>query len=250
MTGGTDAGQKIVAYYEVAERMFPILPDAVLIREDTPAGTFGLAWYYGLDPDTGRPMFAVRDDIDIPATPYIGFHEAGHAFQTIVARGIAKQQGTSLQDAFDQVRARYWQMRGFPGTWLDAQMQAINGGGWMYFPDESFADAFAHVVFGYSNGEWTWNWNGQYAIDVPRAAAFMRELQAEARGDDMDEETVRRIAGQVADEKVAAYALQARLTGFEPIKQVLAEQAAQIRAAGSEHKHQTPATQTGGPVSL
>lgn len=49
------------------------------------------------------------------------------------------------------------------------------------------------------------------------------------------------------DPDAQAYVINVRET-IEAIKAVLAEQAAQIRAAGSEHKHQTPATETGGPV--
>lgn len=218
ITGGSDAGDGLVPFYRVAERMYPILPDDVMIRDDTSAGTFGLAWYYGIDRETGLPMFAVRDDIVISKTPYVGYHEAGHAFQTMVARGIAQVRGLALDVAYNEIRASYWAMMGYPGTWWDAQLYAVNGGGgWSYYPDESFADSFAHTVFGYFSGSWTQNYG--IAYNVTRATAFFKELEFEATGgNDLDEATTRNIARQEAANAISRYSLEAIETGFAPMK--------------------------------
>ncbi|HEV8574037.1 MAG TPA: hypothetical protein VGR43_04945, partial [Dehalococcoidia bacterium] len=68
----------------------------------------------------------------------------------------------------------------------------VNGGGWSYYPDESFADCFAwamltlHPIPGYVTGEWTWNYNTIPIWQTPdKAVNFMNELAAEAEGDDM-----------------------------------------------------------------
>jgi hypothetical protein len=241
--GGTDAGRRLIPYYQVAERAFPILPDDVEIHDDTPAGSFGLAWYNGLSPVTGKPMFRVRDDVNVVQVPYVGFHEAGHAFQTVVARAVARITGVAASDVVNAHRNRYWVLRGFPGSWWDAQQHAISAGGWSFFPDESFADAFAHAVFGYSAGEWTWNYGRP--IDVALTRAFLKQLEREALGgDDLDEQTTRRIAEQVADERLARFALLQRETGHDP-----------IRDAFNDHEHRvrledgTPLEMlTGGPL--
>jgi hypothetical protein len=203
-TGGSDSGEKLRAWYDIAESQFPILADEVIILPDTKIGTFGLAWCYGLDPETGWPMFAVRDDIDVDLTPYIPFHEAGHAFQQTVAMAIAEQRGVHWTVVFDEIRDRYWKFRGFPGTWWDGQLKAINGGGWSYYPDESFADAFAHVMLylhpipWYVTGEWTWNYNTQPIWQrAEEAVAFMRQLAEE--GDDMFSEDDRALLRRVKD---------------------------------------------------
>ncbi len=196
--GGTDAGEKMRPWYAIAEREFPILADSIEILEDTPAGTFGLAWFRGDDtkgtttPLDDEPRFAVRDDIDVDAFPYIPFHEAGHAFAEIVARTLAIQRGLgdNWPPVYDEIRTRYWTMRGFPGTWQDAQAVAIQKG-WFYYPDESFADCFAHAMLflhpipGYVTGEWTNNFNGTPVWQTPdKAVNFMRELMNEAYGGD------------------------------------------------------------------
>jgi hypothetical protein len=196
--GGSDSGATLLPYYAIAERAFPVLADTAVVLPDTAVGTFGLAWYRGLDtkgttdPHDDEPRFQVRDDIDVDAIPYVGFHESGHAFQETVARYIAQRRGVYWLDVFDEIRTRYWAMRGFPGTWMDAQIKASNGAGWNYYPDESFADCFAwamltlHPIPGYVTGEWTWNYNMTPIWQTPdKAVNFMNELAAEAEGDDM-----------------------------------------------------------------
>ncbi len=242
VVGGTDAGSSLVPYYRVAERAFPILPDDVIIDEDTRDYTFGIAWYRGIDPVTGFPIFAGRDDLvatyNVEKTPYVGFHEAGHAFMTICARAIARARGTV--DGHNEIRERYWALRGFPGTWRDAHLVATSPtGGWKYYPDESFADAFAQVIFGYVAGEWTETYG--LPIDIPAARAFFKQLEREALGGaDMDEQTTRTIARQEAADVIGRYALEARETGFDPIKD-----------AFNDHAHydvQKTRTITGPPI--
>lgn len=233
VVGGTDAGSSLIPYYRVAERAFPILPDDVIIDADTRDYTFGLAWYRGLDPVTGFPIFAGRDDLvaayNVEKTPYVGFSEAGHAFMTVCARGIARARG--IVDGHNEIRERYWAMRGFPGTWRDADPFT-----WRYIPDESFADAFAQVIFGYVAGEWTENYGKP--VDIAAARAFFKQIEREALGgDDMDEQATRNIARQEAADAVAAYALAARETGFRPIKD-----------AFNDHRHGIDGTITTTPV--
>lgn len=218
IVGGTDAGKQLVPYYNVAERMYPILPDDVEIRGDTPVNTFGLAWYEGIN-ENGLPIFRVRDDIVISQTPYIGFHEAGHAFQAVVCRAIAAREGSDLNEVYNRLRTRYWEVRRFPGTWFEKQLEAIGSCGWSCYPDESWADAFAQTVFGYNTGEWTWNEHGRYVIDVPACAQFFKEIEREALGGiDVTEEEARAIARQEATDAVGRYALAAIETGFDPVK--------------------------------
>lgn len=245
ITGGTDAGSSLIPYYRIAERAFPLLPDDVIIHPDTEPHTFGIAWYRGIDPVTGFPIFAGRDDLVasplVEKTPYVGFHEAGHAFQTVVARSLAERQGVSFHEAINAGRASYWAMRGFPGTWWDANTRADSpAGGWRYYPDESFADAFAQVVFGYSVGEWTENYG--LPIDVATARAFFKQLESEATGGhDVDEATTRTIARQEATDILAMYALEARETGFDPIKKAYDPLL--------KHKHGIDGTITTTPVT-
>jgi hypothetical protein len=201
MIGGADAGAKLVRWYDIANQHFPILRDSVQILGDTPVNSFGLAWYRGLDRkgtpgiEDDEPRFQVRDDIDVDTMPYVGFHEAGHAFQEIVARAIALKTGSTFEFVFDEIRRRYWEFRGFPGVWMDGQLKAINGGGWPYFPDESFADAFAqgmlllYPVPGYVTGEWTHNYGVNYSWQMrPQILDFMRQLQTEAGGSEVTDE--------------------------------------------------------------
>jgi hypothetical protein len=195
MIGGTDAGEKLRRWYDIADKHFPILSDSIQILGDTPVNSWGLAWYRGLDtkgtttPLDDEPRFQVRDDIDVDSFPYVPFHEAGHAFQEIVARGIAQQRGVDWMVVFDEIRARYWTFRGFPGVWMDGQLKANSGGGWGYYPDESFADAFAHGMLllnpipGYVTGEWTINYETTPSWKIQAEIVnFMRQLQTEAGG--------------------------------------------------------------------
>jgi hypothetical protein len=226
VVGGTDAGEKILFYYAIAEDHYPILADSASIATDTPAGSFGLAWCYGLN-SLGEPVFAVRDDIDVDVVLYVGFHESGHAFQSTCAKFMAIKEGITFQQALDRIRQRYWTWRGFPGTWWDGQLKAINGGGWPYYPDESFADAFAHAMFwahpfpGYVTGEWTDNYGVTPEIWRRGAEAyqFFTELMQEAAP-----------VAYVTQEELAAYQADVRNT-LEAMKAELAKQA--------HHKHDT-----------
>lgn len=237
VVGGTDAGSSLIPYYRIAERAFPILPDDVIIDADTLAHSWGIAWYRGIDPVTGFPIFAGRDDLVasplLEKTPYVGFHEAGHAFMTMCARGIARVRG--ITDGHNEVRERYWAMRGFPGSWWDAHQHAL-AAGWSYYPDESFADAFAQVIFGYIAGEWTQNYG--LPIDVAVACAFFKQLERDALGgDDMDEATIRRLVDARISDRLATFAQLQRETGHDP-----------IRDAFNDHRHGIDGTITTTPV--
>lgn len=227
--GGTDAGAKILSWYEIVENHFPILADEPIIWPDTAAGTFGLAWCYGVDPITWQPIFAVRDDINVDTIPYVGFHESGHAFQNTIARAIAKKNGGDWLPEFDRIRERYWAFRGFPGTWWDGQLKANGGGGWAYYVDESFADAFAHMMLwlfpvpGYVTGEWTWNYGMTPSWQIQaQTYEFMRGLANEAGGD------------MTQDEVIALIEAKYGLTNtIQAIKDAIGAQA--------HHKHYVPA---------
>ena len=201
--GGTDNGATLRPYYDIAEGFFPILADQIQVLPDTAVSTFGLAWFRGLDsmgtldPSDDEPRFAVRDDIDVSFIPYVGFHESGHAFQETIAKFIAIRRGVSWLTVFDEIRERYWKFRGFPGTWFQAQLEAIRLGEWGRYPDESFADCFAHVILflnpipGYVTGEWTLNYGTQPIWQKQaQSLAFMDELANEAQGEDMTPEQV------------------------------------------------------------
>lgn len=211
--GGTDAGQKILPYYAIAREYFPILPEHAEVMPDTATGTFGLAWCYGLD-DDGEPMFAVRDDIDVDVYKYVGYHESGHALMSVLARAFAKKNGITFQQAVDILRARYWAMRGFPGSWQDAQAVAEGGGGWFYYPDESWADAFGHALFSlhpfpdYVTGEWTNNF-GQQPIwtHAHDAVQFFQRLMQEVGivlTDEDKNDIAKRVASLILPEVVGA----------------------------------------------
>ena len=207
--GGDDAGQKILPYYAIARQYFPVLPENAEVRPDTAAGTWGLAWCFGLDPANGQPVFAVRDDIDVDVIKYVGYHESGHAFMYVIARAM----GGDFDAAVNVLRGRYWAMRGFPGTWEDAQAKAEGGGGWFYYPDESWADAFAHALFslhpfdGYVTGEWTNNFGQRPIWTHPEdAVRFFQRLQQEVNvlTDEDKNDIARRVALLVLPEVMGA----------------------------------------------
>src|SRR5688572_11919966 len=114
VVGGTDAGDPMYGYYPVADNLFPILANEFILLPDTQEGTFGLAWFLGLDPYE-RPRFAVRDDVILNSK--IAYHECGHAFEATVIERAVKKWGKTRAEAEDWFRTRYWLYRGFPGTW-------------------------------------------------------------------------------------------------------------------------------------
>lgn len=192
MPGGHDAGRPMYLFYQDANVVFPLLTDSIDVWEDTPATSWGLAWFYGLD-NEDRPRFAVRDDIAL--NPKIAYHEAGHAFDAIVTKRL-----TAQGKPWDYVWQRYWQFRGFPGTWQDAQAIAISGSGgasWAYYPAESLAEAFSAAVSGRVESEWTIPYGKDLALVNPgtpqqiydptrgamRARGFFLELMEEVQDD-------------------------------------------------------------------
>lgn len=251
MTGGFDAGAQMFTFYPTADRVFPILPDAerIEILPDTPAGSFGLAWFLGLTSD-GRPRFAVRDDLVL--TSKIAWHEAGHALEQVLCTRLAAQRGTDYYAAENDVRTRYWKWRGFNihGTWWEWYLYAIArsaSAGWAYLPGESIAEAVSAAVGGYVESEWTNTFGLDLALNNGiydpsgggmRSRVFWTALMQEV---DMDEPQVRNIANAAAQEAVERYAAGAVEWGWKPIKD-----------AFNDHKHKIvdPAnpTTTGTPL--
>lgn len=206
------ADEDFRTWYAEFEDRLPILPDAIVVGPDTPAGTFGLAHFGGLrtcDPADGHlhfhgttaegcPFFSVREDFTL--TRREAAHEAIHALEAVLwLRGI-------------DPLAAYWQMRGFPGTWQEVHARAVatpGFAGWQLFPSESFAEAGA-IVLADGYGEQTVNY--ALPLDVGRAAAFFESFGEE---EVMDENEVRRIAAEVTEAKLSAYARAAGFTAEE-----------------------------------
>lgn len=230
--GGFDAGQSMYAFYPTAQQVFPILPHDIEILPDTPAGTFGIAWYEGQNA-LGQPRFAVRDDNVLSSK--VAWHESGHAIEEVIVRARVKQYGGDYASQEDYVRGSYWLWRQFPGTWREAYDYAASlgittPGGWAFLPGESVAESLSASVGGYVQSEWTATYGRDLAllgiIGGPYSPAaggvwarqFWLEQMAEVN---MDEATVRNIAAQAAQEAIERYAVAARDTGFEPIKAFL-----------------------------
>lgn len=229
IVGGYDAGAQMMTFYPNADRIFPILPNGPEILPDTPAESWGLAWFYGLN-SQGRPRFAVRDDITL--TSKIAWHESGHALEAILILKTAQQKGMDTRAAEDDIRSRYWHWRGFDfhGTWWDSYQYAASLGasaGWAYLPGESIAESISAAVGGYVESEWTMNWgmglannNGVYdpSGGGMRSRVFWLELMNEV---EVDEQQIRQIAQDAASEAVARYKVLDDMT-VEAVKARLA----------------------------
>lgn len=223
MPGGHDAGAPMYSFYQEANLVFPLLTDSIDIWEDTPANSWGLAWFYGLD-NEDRPRFAVRDDIALNSK--IAYHEAGHAFDALVTKKL-----TAQGKPWDYVWTRYWEFRGFPGTWQDAQAIAIAGSGgatWGYYPAESLAEAFSAAVSGTVQSEWTIPYGKDLALapgniydpvgGAMRARAFFLSLMEEVTDDmtpDQDQMLRRLLALMEAREPLVWLAREQRTLDVE-----------------------------------
>ncbi len=125
-------------FYPQARALFPLLPPTIQIDLDEPAGADGNAWFRGLN-TTGQPIFAVREDfvLDLGTAA----HEIGHAYQKVLERA---------QPVHVDVLSRYWNSRGFPGTWQQARTMSISqptySAQWIWSPIESWAEAFRAAV--------------------------------------------------------------------------------------------------------
>jgi len=206
--GGFDAGAQMYNFYPTSVRIFPLLYPTPEILPDTQAGTFGLAWYLGRNP-LGQPRFAVRDDLVLNSK--IAWHEGGHALEEELIVRFMNQYNLTRVQAEDQIRTRYWIWRGFHihGTWQEWLQYAYDhgtSGGWAYLPGESIAESLSAATGGYVESEWTNNfgldlaiYNGVYdpSGGGMRSRTFWLNLCAEV---DMDEQLVRSIAQQVANE--------------------------------------------------
>jgi hypothetical protein len=225
--GGYDAGQAMYAFYPTAESIFPVLPREIEILPDTMPGTFGIAWFMGLNA-VGQPRFAVRDDFAL--TSKVAWHEDGHALEEVIVNRRVAQFGGDYVAQEDYVRGAYWLWRQFPGTWREAYDYAATigvatAGGWAYLPGESVAESLSAAVGGYVQSEWTATYGKDLALAPGniydpsgggmRARVFWLEQMREV---DMDEATVKSIADQAAQEAVERYSVSAIATGFQPIK--------------------------------
>lgn len=228
------ADELVRRYYAEIERLYPILPDTIIVDPDVPRGAFGIAYYGGLricDPADGHlhfvgvleddrcPVFSVREDVVI--TPRVMAHEAGHALeQVLFRRGL-------------DPLALYWSLRAFPGTWEQMQrlatvaVQTNTYRGWQLYPAESFAEAFGFVAAD-EHQEQTENYGRP--LDVAAAARFFASFGEE---EVVTENEVRRIAGEVADEKLAVYAKGAAYTA-EELRRKIEELAAR---GATPHEH-------------
>lgn len=150
LVGGTDAIAPMYNYYPVARKIYSILTPEFIALEDTPAGSWGLAWFYGLDV-YNRPRFAVRDDVALNTK--IAWHESSHAFEAMCTNLL--MQGGKSSSYF---RDKYWAFRQFPGTWQEADAYALSIGGpgaWQFYVAESIAEAGSAAVGGVVESEWT-----------------------------------------------------------------------------------------------
>jgi hypothetical protein len=188
MVGGSDAIEPMYTFYPQAERLFPILPDTFNALNDSPAGSWGLAWFFGYT--NGLPNFQVRDDVVLNSK--IAWHESGHAFEHIVTQKLmAKGKSPSY------FRDRYWEFRGFRGTWQEQYEFSLTlgtSGGWQWLPGESVAEAFSAAVGGIVESEWTFSdgkelatyfSNGNYDpyLGAIKAREFFTNISKEAVDD-------------------------------------------------------------------
>ena len=127
------AGQRMLPFYFEIRQMFPVMPAAPVIMPDEQFGGVENAVFHGLDAQ-GQPQFAVRHDFVMDKGT--AAHEFGHAYQKVIEK----------QDPSRDVLAMYWAFRGFPGTWQQADLQSKSqpsaSAGWIYSPQESWAEAF------------------------------------------------------------------------------------------------------------
>lgn len=132
------AGERMRPFYAEIRQLFPILPAGIVIDFDEPSGTEPNAVFRGLTP-AGEPIFAVREDFVLDQGT--AAHEIGHAYAKVLER-----QGRGQTDLLTQ----YWQVRGFPGTWQQAQTEAQYETNflwmWSKTPSESWAEAFRAAV--------------------------------------------------------------------------------------------------------
>lgn len=210
MVGGTDAGQPILAFYAVAAKVFSILATRTpIILGDTPAGTWGLAWFVGLTQITsGDPRFQARDDVVV--NEKIAYHECTHAWEAILISLLCVKNNWTYAQGEDYVRTKYWTWRGFPGTWWDAYLDSLTkgvSGGWAFLPGESLAEAGSAAISGTVLSEWTMNYGKDLAIVggtySPQAGAllardFFQTLQREVSDVALTNEEIEAVAQRVA----------------------------------------------------
>jgi hypothetical protein len=119
--------------------MYPWMPDVSVGVANIPAGE--AAYYGGIQ--NGVAVVLVPPFGNMGPDGWIAWHEAGHAILDVASR--------LSHTSTDDLLTAYWSLRGFPGTWQEAQRKAeaaVASGqtGFMVhqmWPQEMFADTFA-----------------------------------------------------------------------------------------------------------
>jgi len=162
---------------------YPLAIPPCINFQNEPAGDFGIAHFYGLDRSTPTvcDMLLTFDEDRIPAR-YVVCHELGHA----ISLNVTLKRG--LDPFLSGLYQEFWEARSFastaaaPHTPLDAQNLAIQkdqevvNGGYRYWPEENFADAFGAVASGYGQGTLITNNYGAY-LDENRLRTFYKSLE-------------------------------------------------------------------------
>lgn len=164
-------------YYFRAKALVLVLPP-LLVGADLPPGSSDAA--AKLDPRTlqGNTLVQIRADFPSPLivdperaalVENTVMHECGHPWDTLL-----ELQGRDHH-------ARYWAFRGFPGTWEQAESDALArdaaapNTGWQFHPRESWAECFGAAMSGrWVKPEKTMNWGS--GVDPLAARAFFQSV--------------------------------------------------------------------------
>lgn len=205
------ADEAFKLWYTEIERQFPILSDAMVVAADTKG--WGLAWYLGYR--NGFPTFAVNESFTLNFK--VASHEIGHALEDTIWK---------LLPSPDPME-KYWIVRGFPGTYQEAiarYIQLRESGGdplevWKLIPGESWAEAFAAVITGNPNDEWTSNYGKPINIASLRTFFESFKVEKEMTREEFEalflEMTTKHITPTVLAMKEAEFRLNARTTEIE-----------------------------------
>ena len=195
------------------------LPEC-FISNDEPPGDFGIAHFHGL---TANGCANLTFDNDRIPWEYTVKHEIGHALSAMWNGGSSA----------GPMHEAWWKVRGFPGTAWEAQLRAIDldrqrlNGGYIYWPEEAFADTFAIVTMTNPPPPITY----QYGLWLDRAK--MRDFY-KSLGAEMDKDAIK----AAVIEALADFGLDADTFLF--IKKRL--------AVDAHHQHAINGTVTTEPV--
>lgn len=225
--GGFDDGAQINTFYPAARMLFPILAPTCEILPDTPATSWGIAWFLG-ENGLWQPRFAVRDGVLL--TRKVAHHETGHAVVTALLRKIRELQGEPLPGQRKrELEARFFLNRQFPATPDDAYgmvtQLGYSTGGWAYSPDEMMAESLSAATIAFVESEWTFSYGRDMAIRWWEPASSPTRYDPAGGGQrarqfwlneleevDMTPDEVRAIASDVAAGAVERYAAGVRET--------------------------------------